>query len=34
MLRIRAATVDDVPLLRQMIVEFATFLSGWRNSSL
>jgi GNAT superfamily N-acetyltransferase len=25
MLRIRAATVDDVPLLRQMIVEFATF---------
>lgn len=25
MLRIRAATVDDVPLLRTMIVEFATF---------
>jgi GNAT superfamily N-acetyltransferase len=25
MLRIRAATADDVPLLRQMIVEFATF---------
>lgn len=25
MLRLRAATVDDVPLLRQMIVEFATF---------
>jgi GNAT superfamily N-acetyltransferase len=25
MLRIRAATVEDVPLLRQMIVEFATF---------
>lgn len=25
MLRIRAATVDDVPLLRQMIVEFAAF---------
>lgn len=25
MLRIRAATVEDVPLLRRMIVEFATF---------
>jgi GNAT superfamily N-acetyltransferase len=25
MLRIRAATVDDVPLLKTMIVEFATF---------
>jgi GNAT superfamily N-acetyltransferase len=25
MLRIRAITVDDVPLLRRMIVEFATF---------
>jgi GNAT superfamily N-acetyltransferase len=25
MLRIRAATVEDVPLLKQMIVEFATF---------
>src|ERR1700740_3742201 len=25
MLRIRAATVDDVPLLKQMLVEFATF---------
>jgi len=25
MLRIRPATVEDVPLLRQMIVEFATF---------
>jgi GNAT superfamily N-acetyltransferase len=25
MLRIRAATIEDVPLIRQMIVEFATF---------
>jgi GNAT superfamily N-acetyltransferase len=31
MLRIRAATVDDVPLLKTMIVEFATFerLEQW-----
>jgi GNAT superfamily N-acetyltransferase len=31
MLRIRTATVDDVPLLKRMIVEFATFerLAQW-----